>query len=235
MKIAIHAFEGSACSTSPFPRRLLRGGTTRARPVMGHAVWSTEERVTTSEGVKVADLRGPEAAAGADLLVFPSWHADLRDGDADVSTAIRDAARRGAALAGLCLGAFPLPAQACSTDARSSPTGAPPRTSRPDTRRCWSTPTRSTSTTRRADLRWDRLLSRRVLAHRAPRARLRGSSDLGPAPRRRSAPRRRAGAVRRPADAGAGRSRADRGDDRWALAHLGQRIEVDARWRRMLG
>lgn len=109
MKIAIHAFEGIsmfhlAVPTTVFSEvaRLGLGASWQA------VVWSTEARVTTAEGLAVGDLRGPDVAAEADLLVFPSWHADLRGPDAAVSTAISDAAGRGARLAGLCLGAFPL-------------------------------------------------------------------------------------------------------------------------------
>ncbi len=71
-------------------------------------VWSTEQQVATVEGVTLGDLEGPDAARGADLLVFPSWHSDLRPAEQVVSTAIHDAKARGSRLVGLCLGAFPL-------------------------------------------------------------------------------------------------------------------------------
>ena len=109
MKIAIHAFDGIslfhlAVPTTVFSevRRLGLG------PAWETVAWSSTPRVSTAEGVSLDDLPGPDAALDADLLVFPSWHPDLRPADADVSAAIEQAHRRGARLAGLCLGAFPL-------------------------------------------------------------------------------------------------------------------------------
>lgn len=109
MKIAIHAFDGIslfhlAVPTTVFTevRRLGLDDTWET------VAWSTQPEVSTAEGVGIHDLRGPEAAREADLLVFPSWHADLRPADTGVSQVIEEAARRGARLAGLCLGAFPL-------------------------------------------------------------------------------------------------------------------------------
>lgn len=109
MKIAIHAFDGIslfhlAVPTTVFNEVRRLGLDTAWQTTL----WSAEPRVTTAEGVSLDDLQGPEAALEADLLVFPSWHADLRPADHEVSAAIDGAAHRGARLAGLCLGAFPL-------------------------------------------------------------------------------------------------------------------------------
>lgn len=109
MKIAIHAFDGISLFHLAVPTTVFSEVGQLGLDASWQAmVWSTETRVTTSEGITLDDLRGPDAALEADLLVFPSWHADLRPADQEVSTAIREAARRGARLAGLCLGAFPL-------------------------------------------------------------------------------------------------------------------------------
>lgn len=109
MKIAIHAFDGISLFHLAVPTTVFSDvGRLGLNASWKTAVWSTEARVTTAEGLTVDDLRGPDAAMEADLLVFPSWNADLRPADADVSAAIQQAARRGAKLAGLCLGAFPL-------------------------------------------------------------------------------------------------------------------------------
>lgn len=109
MKIAIHAFDGMSLFHLAVPTTVFAEvGQLGLNASWETVVWSTEPRVTTSEGMTLDDLRGPDAALDADLLVFPSWHADLRPADDDVSTAIREAARRGARLAGMCLGAFPL-------------------------------------------------------------------------------------------------------------------------------
>lgn len=109
MHIAIHAFDQislfhlSVPSTVFSEVRLLGLGDD-----WHTTVWSSSEQVLTAEGVLLDHLHGPEAALEADLLVFPSWHTDLRPVDRDVLDAIHGAARRGARLVGLCLGAFPL-------------------------------------------------------------------------------------------------------------------------------
>lgn len=109
MKIAIHAFDGMSLFHLSVPTTVFTEvGRLGLDASWQTAVWSTEPRVTTAEGVTLDHLQGPDAALEADLLVFPSWYADLRPAGDVVSTAIREAARRGARLAGLCLGAFPL-------------------------------------------------------------------------------------------------------------------------------
>lgn len=109
MKIAIHAFDQMSLFHLSVPTTVFNEVRRLGLdPSWQTFVWSSEARVTTAEGVTLDDLQSPDAARDADLLVFPSWHADLRPADRDVSTAIDDAARRGARLAGLCLGAFPL-------------------------------------------------------------------------------------------------------------------------------
>lgn len=109
MKIAIHAFDGISLFHLSVPTTVFAEVRRLGLDTSWETtVWSAEPRVTTAEGIALDDLRGPDAALEADLLVFPSWHADLRPADDDVATAIADAARRGARLAGLCLGAFPL-------------------------------------------------------------------------------------------------------------------------------
>jgi transcriptional regulator GlxA family with amidase domain len=119
MKIAIHAFTGIslfhlAVPTTVFSEVGRQGLSSSWRAT----VWSSEPRVVTAEGVVLDDLAGPEVARDADLLVFPSWHDDLRGADHDVSSAIDDAVLRDAGLVGLCLGAFPL-AEAGVLDGRS--------------------------------------------------------------------------------------------------------------------
>lgn len=109
MRIAIHAFEAMSLFHLSVPSTVFTEVRLLGLDSSWHTtVWSSECRVTTAEGVRLDDLPGPEAALGADLLVFPSWHADLRPPGPDVARTIRDAVGRGARLAGLCLGAFPL-------------------------------------------------------------------------------------------------------------------------------
>jgi len=109
MKIAIHAFDGISLFHLAVPTTVFSEVTGLGlADSWSTTVWSSEPRVTTAEGVTLDDLAGPDAVLDADLLVFPSWHADLRDADPDVVFAIDVAARRGTGLVGLCLGAFPL-------------------------------------------------------------------------------------------------------------------------------
>jgi transcriptional regulator GlxA family with amidase domain len=109
MKIAIHAFNGMSMFHLSVPSTVFTEVRLLGLDISWHTVaWSTEDQVTTSEGIALGHLPGPEATMDAELLVFPSWHADLRPADQDVSTVIDAAVERGARLAGLCLGAFPL-------------------------------------------------------------------------------------------------------------------------------
>ncbi|WP_160005871.1 GlxA family transcriptional regulator [Nocardioides sp. AX2bis] len=109
MRIAIHAFDGMslfhlAVPTSVFDAVSQLG----LDPSWVVTVWSEESQVRTAEGITLDVVRGPDAALGTDMLVFPSWHEDLRPAAGAVSAVIGDAADRGAPMAGLCLGAFPL-------------------------------------------------------------------------------------------------------------------------------
>src|SRR5699024_1414247 len=131
MKIAIRVFDGITMFHLAAPL-LVFGEVTRLGLAEGWEVttWSGNGRsVRTAEGLVLDDLRGPEAAAEADLLVFPSWPTDLPAPEAGADAAllvcpswptdlpepeaellerIATAHDRGATVAGLCLGAFPV-------------------------------------------------------------------------------------------------------------------------------
>ncbi|MHA2790183.1 GlxA family transcriptional regulator [Corynebacterium sp. S7] len=64
--------------------------------------------VRTAEGLLLDRLAGFEAVSEADLLVLPSWHADLREPAPKLLELIRSAHAQGTRIAGLCLGAFPV-------------------------------------------------------------------------------------------------------------------------------
>ena len=110
MKIAIRVFDGITMFHLAAPL-LVFGEVTRLGLAEGWEVttWSGNGRsVRTAEGLVLDDLRGPEAAAEADLLVFPSWPTDLPEPEAELLERIATAHDRGATVAGLCLGAFPV-------------------------------------------------------------------------------------------------------------------------------
>ncbi|MEW1981881.1 helix-turn-helix domain-containing protein [Citricoccus sp. NPDC079358] len=112
MNIAVYAFSGITLFHLAAP--LLVFGEVRRQGLA--ADWQTTifsddgAPVRSAEGVLLADLAGAEAVATADLLVLPSWPADLQPVPDSLATLVRGAHERGAAVAGLCLGAFPVAA-----------------------------------------------------------------------------------------------------------------------------
>jgi transcriptional regulator GlxA family with amidase domain len=113
LKIAIHAFDGITMFHLATPL-LVFGEVSR----LGLADdWTTEvfseagHPVRSAAGYVIGEVSGPEVAADADLLVFPSWLSELPDPSGDLLRLVRESHGRGAAIAGLCLGAYPV---ACS-------------------------------------------------------------------------------------------------------------------------
>lgn len=120
MKIAVHAFETIPMFHLSVPLLVFSEvgqlGTAQGWQAQ---VWSLHGRpVRTAEGVVLGDIHGPEIADHADLLIFPSWPADLPAVDAEITRIIQRAHERGAVIVGLCLGAFPVAASGI-TDGRS--------------------------------------------------------------------------------------------------------------------
>lgn len=110
MRIAIHAFDGVTMFHLAAPL-LVFGEVERQWSGSGWStvVWSDDARpVATAEGLVIDAIEGPDVAADADLVIFPSWPADLRPAPASTAELVRQAQERGTRLAGLCLGAFPL-------------------------------------------------------------------------------------------------------------------------------
>ncbi|AZG47356.1 GlxA family transcriptional regulator [Gordonia insulae] len=70
------------------------------------ALWSLDGgAVRTAEGNTLSDIAGPSATDDADIVVIPTWPAELPPISDDLRTVIRDAHARGAVIVGLCLGA----------------------------------------------------------------------------------------------------------------------------------
>jgi len=75
----------------------------------------------TGAGFRIDVAFGLEAVDGADIVVVPSWHDDLRPAPPALLDALRAAQRSGAVVVGLCLGAFVL-AEAGLLDGRPATT-----------------------------------------------------------------------------------------------------------------
>ncbi|MEJ7647873.1 MAG: helix-turn-helix domain-containing protein [Nakamurella sp.] len=110
MRIAIHAFDGITMFHLATPLMVFgEVGRLALAADWSAVVWSdTSEGVRTQEGLSIGDVSGPEVLDSADLVVFPSWSADLPIATAVLQQSIRAAHQRGATIVGLCLGAFPL-------------------------------------------------------------------------------------------------------------------------------
>jgi transcriptional regulator GlxA family with amidase domain len=110
MKIAVHAFDGITMFHLA-SLLMVFGEVSRLNLATGWeaTVWTRDGRgVRTAEGLSLQDVAGPEAVAGADLLVFPAWPAELPPADEFLTDLIRTAHADGTPVAGLCLGAFPV-------------------------------------------------------------------------------------------------------------------------------
>lgn len=110
MRIAIHAFDGITMFHIATPL-LVFGEVARLGLAQDWSTtaWSANARpVRTADGVLIDQLAGPEAMAGADLVIFPSWPDDFPAPNPELLDLIRTAHRQGTAVAGLCLGAFPV-------------------------------------------------------------------------------------------------------------------------------
>ncbi len=110
MRIAVHAFDGITLFHLSAPL-LVFGEVGRQGLATGWdpVVWTADgQGIRTAEGLRVDDVAGPEAADDADLLILPSWPADLPASDEAITDRIRATHVRGGQVAGLCLGAFPV-------------------------------------------------------------------------------------------------------------------------------
>lgn len=110
MRIAVHAFDGITMFHLAAPL-LVFGEVGRLGLAEGWdpVVWTEDGRgIRTAEGLRVDDVAGPEVVDDADLVVLPSWPGDLPAVGSALTDRIRAAHARGSRIAGLCLGAFPV-------------------------------------------------------------------------------------------------------------------------------
>jgi transcriptional regulator GlxA family with amidase domain len=110
MQIGVHAFSGMTMFHLAAPLLVFGEIGRLGLATEWHTtVWTEDGRaIRTAEGLLVDDVRQPESVADADLLVFPSWPADLPTASPTITSLISAAHARGASIAGLCLGAFPV-------------------------------------------------------------------------------------------------------------------------------
>lgn len=110
MKIAIHAFDDMTMFHLAAPLLVFETAADLGlAPEWETTVWTPGSgRIRTVERLVLEDLAGAEAAEDGDLLVFPSWPAELPGPNDEMVDLVRRAHRRGAQIAGLCLGAFPV-------------------------------------------------------------------------------------------------------------------------------
>ena len=110
MKIAIHAFEDMTMFHLAAPLLVFETAAHLGlAPEWETTVWTPGSgSIRTVERLALEGLAGAEAAEAADLLVFPSWPAELPPPSDEMVDLVQRAHLRGAQIAGLCLGAFPV-------------------------------------------------------------------------------------------------------------------------------
>jgi transcriptional regulator GlxA family with amidase domain len=110
MRIAVHAFDGITMFHLAAPLLVFgEVGRQGLAAAWDPVVWTHDGRgIRTVEGLRVEDVRGPDAVDDADLVILPSWPTDLPATEEALARSIRAAQARGSRVAGLCLGAFPV-------------------------------------------------------------------------------------------------------------------------------
>jgi transcriptional regulator GlxA family with amidase domain len=107
VRVAVYAFDGITMFHLSVPQLVFDEVTSQ-----GLGVWETvlftdrPGTIRTAEGYTIGGLQGPAAAAGADVVVVPSWFADGRPVGASLRRTLTEAHGHGATVAGLCLGAI---------------------------------------------------------------------------------------------------------------------------------
>ncbi|MEK0156319.1 GlxA family transcriptional regulator [Arthrobacter oryzae] len=109
MRIAVYAFDGATMFHLAVPQMVFDEVARQ-----GIAGWETvlfsdqAGGITTAEGYRLGEVKGPEAAEEADVVVVPSWFDDGRVPSDSLRRVLQGAHGRGVAILGLCLGAIPV-------------------------------------------------------------------------------------------------------------------------------
>ena len=109
MRIAVYAFDGATMFHLAVPQMVFDEVARQ-----GIAGWETvlfsdqAGEITTAEGYRLGEVKGPEAAEEAEVVVVPSWFDDGRVPSDSLRRVLQGAHGRGVAILGLCLGAIPV-------------------------------------------------------------------------------------------------------------------------------
>jgi transcriptional regulator GlxA family with amidase domain len=109
MRIAVYAFDGATLFHLAVPQMVFDEVARQ-----GLADWKTvlfsdrEGGITTAEGYRLGEVKGPETADQADVVVVPSWFDDGRVPSDSLRQVLQGAHGRGVPILGLCLGAIPV-------------------------------------------------------------------------------------------------------------------------------
>ncbi|MET3903503.1 helix-turn-helix domain-containing protein [Paenarthrobacter sp. 4246] len=109
MRIAVYAFHDVTMFHLAVPQMVFDEVARQ-----GLAEWTTllfadqAGHIRTAEGYQLGEIRGPEAADEADVIVVPSWFDDGREPSEQLRNVLQQAHHRGVTILGLCLGTIPV-------------------------------------------------------------------------------------------------------------------------------
>ena len=109
MRIAVYAFDGATMFHLAVPQMVF-DEVARQRLAGWETVLFSDQagEITTAEGYRLGEVKGPEAADKADIVVVPSWFDDGRMLGDSLRRVLQGAHVRGVPIMGLCLGAIPV-------------------------------------------------------------------------------------------------------------------------------
>lgn len=109
MKIAVYAFDGATMFHLAVPQMVFDEVARQSLAAWETVLFADEAGgITTAEGYRLGEVKGPEAAEKADIVVVPSWFDDGRMLTDALRRVLEGAHARGVPILGLCLGAIPL-------------------------------------------------------------------------------------------------------------------------------